>query len=249
MTPMMRKMTSPLESDCMASPGQLVHVLAAALGIPEATLAQHDRNLRNEGLRSVRGRGWAAPNVTARDLAQLIIAILGSAQVKDSDASVRRYAATRAYAPRSSENLFARLGIDELAALPREHSFIDVLEALIVAASTGSLAKSLARQAKKHKSDMEAVAPLIEVAALTPGTSGEIRIAGLRKDATASVTYAQPTPWDKPGGRMPGKRAIEAWEERVKKRRVETDLEQSRRISQKTIVRAAAILSGTEEQG
>jgi hypothetical protein len=108
----------------MATPGALVRVLAGALGVPKATVAQHDRNLLVAGLRSKRGRGWAAPVVTARDVAQLVTAILGSHKVMDSVATVRRYNRTR---PKLAE-----LGIDELAALPREHSFVDALEALFI---------------------------------------------------------------------------------------------------------------------
>jgi hypothetical protein len=245
----MMRMMGPLENGwLMATPGQLVRVLAGALGMPEATLAQHDRNLVVAGLRSKRGRGWAAPSVTPRDLAHLLTAVLGSAQVKESVASVRRYSDTRPYAARSSVSLFARVGIDELALLPRDHSFVDALEALLVAASTGSLARSLAKEASRLKIDKAGVLPLIEVAALTPGTSADIRIAGVRRGATASVNYAPPSPWDRPGARRPGKREIDAWEERVKRHRAETDLEQYRRISARTILSAAQALMADEEK-
>jgi len=241
---MMRMMDSPLqiESLAMATPGELVHVLAEALGVPEATLVVHDRNLLGAGLRSKKGRGRGAPDVTARDIAHLLTAMLASAQVKDSVQSVERYSDTRPYAPRSSERLFTQTGIDELAVLPAGHSFVDALEALFVAASTGSLAKWLTARAAKLKTDKISVAPAIKVAALNPGTSAEIRIAGLRKGIAASVTYMRPSPWDRPSRRQPGKRGIEARQRRVKRKRTETDLEQYRQVSQKTILAAAAAL-------
>lgn len=234
----------PLENNCpaMATPGELVHVLAGALGVPEATLVVHDRNLLSAGLRTKKGRGRGAPSVTARDLAHLLTALLGSSQVKDSIASVRRYSDTRPYAAQSSAGLFSRTGIDELAKLPAGHSFIDALEALLVAASSGSMATALGARARKLKTDRMSVAPQIKVAVLTPGTSAEIRIAGLRKGVTASVTYMHPSPWDRPGARQPGKREMEAWEERAKRHRAETDLEQYRQITQKTILSAAEAL-------
>lgn len=244
----MMRMMVPLDDWLMATPGELVRVLAAALGVPEATLAQHDRNLRGAGLRSTRGRGWAAPSVTPRDLAHLITAILGSAQVKDSVASVERYSDTRPDASRSSLALFHRVGIEELAALPERHSFVDALEALLVAASVGSLARNLAGKARKLGPHAAPAAPVIEVAALTPGTSGDIRISGVRKGVTAHVHYALPSPWGRSGAHHPGKREIEAWEAQIRRHRGETDLEQYRRISAKTILRAAAALGAKEGQ-
>lgn len=186
----------------MATPGDLVRVLAGALGVPEATLVVHDRNLLGAGLRSKKGRGRGAPSVTARDLAHLLTAILGSAQVKDSADTVRRYSNTHPHAPRSSAGLYGKLGIAELAALPRRHSFIDALEALIVAASAGSLARKL-----------------IEVAALNPGTSGDIRLAGTGR--AASIHYAT---------------------KQTRQPRAATDLEQYRRISETTILSAAELV-------
>jgi len=232
----------------MATPGEVVRVLAAALGVPEATVVVHDRNLLAAGLRSKKGRGRGAPSVTARDVAQLLTAILGSAQVKESVASVERYSDTRPYAGRSTVGLFKRVGIEELAALPADHSFVDALEALVIAAASGSLSKNLAAKSAKLGTSKAAVAPLIEVAAMTPGTSGDIRIAGVRKGITAAVNYVHPSPWDRPGARSPSKRELEAWEGRVKRRRAETDLEQYRRISQKTLLSAAEILDTSQER-
>ena len=71
-------------------------------------------------------------------------------------------------------------------------------------------------------------APLIEVAALNPGTSADIRIAGPGKGVGIAVNYAQPGPLEKAG-----KRAL--------------DLEQYRRISAKTILSAAEALIADEE--
>src|SRR5438045_1180003 len=84
----------------MATPGQLVKELAEVVGAPVATVAAHDRNLRNAGLRTVRGRGLSAPRATARDAASLLTAVLaagfvGGSQVAESALAVQRYSATR----------------------------------------------------------------------------------------------------------------------------------------------------------
>ena len=59
----------------MATPGQLVQAMATALGISVATVTQYDRQLAENGLRSKGGRGVSAAAVTARDAANLLIAI------------------------------------------------------------------------------------------------------------------------------------------------------------------------------
>ena len=58
----MMRMMGPLENDSlMATPGELVRVLAGAFGVPEATLALHDRNLRARVCARRRGRGGPRP--------------------------------------------------------------------------------------------------------------------------------------------------------------------------------------------
>ena len=59
----------------MATPGQLVQVMADILGIPKATVTQYDRVLAEKGLRSKGGRGTSAARVTSRDAANLLIAL------------------------------------------------------------------------------------------------------------------------------------------------------------------------------
>ena len=66
----------------MASPGELVRTIAEVLGIPEATVTVLDRNLVVAGLRTKRGRGPSAAEVTTLDGARLLIAgILSPAPV------------------------------------------------------------------------------------------------------------------------------------------------------------------------
>jgi hypothetical protein len=227
----------------MATPGALVRVLAGALGVPKATVAQHDRNLLVAGLRSKRGRGWAAPSVTPRDVAHLVTAALGSAQVKESAATVRRYNATRVNHA-SMVGVFAKIGIDELAALPSGHSFVDALEALFIAASTGSLEKKLADRASKAGTDKLDVAPAMVVEALAPGT--QARISMRDGEVMEIVTYGRLQHGQ--GARLDGKRPFKRQAKLGKHRRVDGDLEEYRRISEMTILRAADLLIPSKEK-
>jgi hypothetical protein len=235
------------------TPGELVQVMGKVLGIPEATVAVHDRYLRAAGLRSKAGRGRGAARVTARDAARLLTAILGSGEVRHAVHSVKRYSETCPQRWASTKKLFSKIGIAELAALPTDHSFVDALEAMLGSAATGSLAAWLTAEAKRARrarvriAPLIEVAPLIEIALLTPGTVGDIRIAGVKKGVTAAVRYALPDPWDKPGAKKPSGDAIDAWAAKVKMRRTDADLKQYRRISARTILRVAQALSADQE--
>lgn len=66
-------------------------VIAAQTGIPEVTVGIHDRNLAEAGLRSPALRGRGISRVTYQDAANLLIAVSGSRNVKDSVMTVRDY--------------------------------------------------------------------------------------------------------------------------------------------------------------
>lgn len=231
----------------MATPGQFVEVMAEALGVPEATVVVHDRNLVIAGLRSKGGRGRSAAQVTERDAAHLLTAILASAQVRDSVHSVKRYGKTRPHRHTSSADGYKRSGIKELAQLPAEHSFIDALEALIAAAASGTLATAIHAARPEAQGQKIPVPALIEVAALTPGTIGDIRIAGLGERLSVNVRYAQPTPWD--ASDKPTQRDVAAWEAKLKKQQPRTDLEQYRRVSAQTIYKLGEALAPKDKDG
>jgi hypothetical protein len=139
----------------MATPGELVKLIAAATGDDVATVVQHDRNLAIAGLRTMGGRGRSAAKVTARDAAHVLTSVLGSHRVKDAVDTVRRYLQTQEHHAHwhqhypdklqgmGKANVWEDYGIPELAALPREHSFIDALTALITLAAEGRLIREL----------------------------------------------------------------------------------------------------------
>jgi len=171
----------------MSSPGEFAKCVADALHVPEPTVAVHDRNLRTAGLRSKSGRGRGAAKVTARDAASLLVAVLGSEQVKDSADAVRRYGTTGAQLRPADRKALNALGITELTALPRDHSFIDAVEALIESAATGSLATWTPSPTKGTRKADDV--PLIEIAAHSPGTFADIRLADTKRGITVSIRY------------------------------------------------------------
>jgi len=124
----------------MATPGELVKVVAAATGTDLATVTHHDRNLVTAGLRTKGGRGTSAAKVTPRDGAHLLTAVLGSEHIKDSAETVLRYADTLEYVDylllhspqyKREHRAFEVTKVPALEALPPGHSFIDTLTTLI----------------------------------------------------------------------------------------------------------------------
>jgi hypothetical protein len=118
----------------MATPGQLVQVMAVALCIPRATVFQYDRVLSEHGLRSKHGRGTSAAKVTSRDAANLLTAIAASSSLglsaKDSAKICKTFSALRSLGPDSKSEV-SKFGLESLAALPESHSFDKALAALI----------------------------------------------------------------------------------------------------------------------
>jgi len=232
----------------MASPGELIRTLAAATGLPKTSLVVSDRRLLEAGLRSKSGRGRSAAKVTARDAAHLLVAILGTAQVRDAVLAVQRYRETRPQAQGSSEQGFTGIGIDELERLSPEHSFIDVLATLIASAADGSLAALMRANAEQIGGETIVAPPHIEIAALMPGTLGEIRITGTGTGISRSMRYALPDPWRDTGGQVPDPAALQAWEDKLQQYRVEGDFKQQRSVSENTIMRLAALLEPAKEK-
>lgn len=106
----------------MATPKQLVAKVAEITGVPEGTVVQHDRNLSVAELRTTGGRGLAVAKVTFEDAANLLIAVAGSRNVKDSARTVLAY-----------RDLVASQPL-EFGDVERGHTFGDALAALLEAA-------------------------------------------------------------------------------------------------------------------
>ena len=127
------------------TPGQLVQAMSIALNTPLETVTQHDRNLAVAGLRTTGARGRNAPHVTTLDAARLLAAILGSIRTMDSVVTVEGLESAVLYrqgdAEPGSTDTFVFVDkrhrkepaqdFSAIAALPRQHGFIEALDALI----------------------------------------------------------------------------------------------------------------------
>lgn len=213
----------------MATPAQLVQTISSATGVPLPTVVDIDRKLVKAKLRTKEGRGFNAAQMAPLDAARLLTAVLGSAHANTAADAVARYAKTWPDRTRSSEKLFATAMLDDLTKLSARHSFVDALGALITSAATGSLAKLIAITEDGWK-------PMIEVFAFTRATRGRIRIAGLPNGLTASIEYI-PAPGGRNSRRKPGRTEEESG-----------DLEQSRRITERTILPVAALLAENQDE-
>lgn len=147
----------------MATSGQLIEVVARYFGIRAATVAQFDRLLAQNGLRSKGGRGLSAASMTSRDAASLMIIIAGTQHlgpsIKDALESYEYFARMK-FSPyelpddwvkglaKGRKDIEKRLGqklpkdgtVQELrdkfssfASLGDQHCFLDALSGLIEA--------------------------------------------------------------------------------------------------------------------
>ena len=212
----------------MASPGELVRLIAEVVGVSEATVVQHDRNLAAAGLRSKGGRGTSAAKMTPRDAAHLLIATVASPLVKDSVQALNDYSDLKQRVSDqkiwerrvTKRRQLARLPMEPLRLLPSNHTFADALAALISAARDGSLPDSLREDARSpFAPDPE---EQIGISLYSPFAGAWIRL----KDVI--VSYGE-------GSRQEPSFAHYAIEEVVKLRASAPDLKQERKLSGKTI--------------
>jgi hypothetical protein len=227
----------------MASPGKLVRTVAEVLGLPEATVTVHDRNLVTAGLRTKGGRGTSAAKVTPRDAAHLLVAILGSTQVKDSVEVIRRYTESCPREDPQTKLGFKHFEIPALSALPPNHSLIDAVEALITSAADNSLWTAIWGDVSLFSDDLPWDPPLLQVAVMMPHTGGYIRIASIKRSIKAIVHYRWPDPWDFYTPVFTPEDETKTGEPLNWNYRVSADLEQFRRINTRTIRRIGMALN------
>lgn len=121
----------------MTTPGEMVKCAAAALGLPEMTLTQIDRELVTNGLRSKGGRGRSAAKMTTGDVCNLLIGATCGGLVKDVAKNVGLYSSLRC-------NEVKRWALEafplpSVLALPEDHTFGQALQAFMDSTVSGEL--------------------------------------------------------------------------------------------------------------
>lgn len=119
----------------MASSTQLSECVAKHLGLPEATVALHMRNIREAGLITQGGRGRSSARMTPADAANLLMASVGSLNPKDSVEVVGKYAGIEK--TRRSNWEFGL--VPKLDQLQKQHTFAEALTALIESAMANDI--------------------------------------------------------------------------------------------------------------
>ena len=216
----------------MATPGQLVQVMADTLGISKATVTQYDRVLAEKGLRSMGGRGTSAARITSRDAANLLIALAASPilglSAKDAAANCEAYASLPVLGDvNATRKNFAKFGLQTLADLPKWHSFGEALSALIDAAARGEVFKLPG--GKPHSLNT-----LFELRFIGPPRRVEIFVDGTKDfGLSAKLTYL----------RLLTKKSRKKLQTKTESRQI-ADLRRISTLSFRTIESLASLISG-----
>jgi hypothetical protein len=150
----------------MASPKQLVEVIAATFNVSKATVTVHDRNLSVAGLRTMAGRGRAAAQVTSRDAANLMVAVAASRNVRDSVYTVEQFGGFQSKQAWDSY-LF---NPPEMKRLGKNHTVVEAISALIESAMSGTL-KECAEQTTGVPADLRKSDSLFSIRVTFKGAS------------------------------------------------------------------------------
>ncbi len=212
----------------MAKLSTLIPICAHVMDLPDRTVAIYARYLREGRLISTGGRGPGGADMTPRDCANLLIAIMGTNLVKDAAKAVPKY---RPLVAGRQQWRLPNMPLPALTRLSEFHQFGVALEALITAAMDGSLESALEAASKKHEKVQISNAPIIEVTVRGPLPIADISVRA--PEWGENVTYTQPNPWLRTD--KPPKRAIKRWEKKIERRGPWGDLQQIRLVSTQTI--------------
>ncbi len=218
----------------MAKLSDLIPATASVLGVPEKTVAIYARHLREARLITTGGRGPGGADMTPRDCANLLIAIMGAEYAKDAAQVIKKY---RPIVTGGKWRL-SKMPIDALTQLPEHHQFGNALEALITAATDGSLEQALEVVSERVR-ELRSVFPLtFSVSIMGPVPVARISISAA--EWSEEVPYSEPDPWLKTD--KPPKTAVRKWEKKMERLGPMGDLEQARIVSTRTILALGQLL-------
>jgi hypothetical protein len=228
----------------MAKIGEVLRVLEPRFELSPALLQLYGRVLRESGARATDNRGRGAGAIGARDIAQLLIAIVGSlGRPNGALDALERYGDLTCGGKDTWESELGFLPVQSIIALPKDHTLPDALTALIRSLASGEF-QAAASTALGQEAYLESANPdvLIDVSfrAPYPGASISITLISSRDD------HGGPTP-DCPGA------TLDYW--RSKSRRPGTfdvsyltspvfDLRNVQTFGQETLVALSKTLSG-----
>lgn len=169
----------------MATPGELVSAVAKVLGLPQATVALHDRALAEQGYRRTGGRGRSSIKVSPEDAAHLLIAVVAAPiagpAVKDTISNFKQY--QNLVAHKDSQEPGDWSEINAMTDLSLGHSFGAALAALIRDFAAGKferadyLWKSASKNPELHPGFVN-----VDVQINSPRPYAEISVYSLRSD-------------------------------------------------------------------
>ena len=112
-------------------------IVASSCRIPQKTVALFVRHLKEAGLLTTGARGVNAPEMTTRDMARMVVALLATDRPNEAVAMVRRYGKAE-YRSQASEQYHD----ENILNLKDGHHFVDVLTGIFSADGLDFLALS-----------------------------------------------------------------------------------------------------------
>jgi hypothetical protein len=168
----------------MAKIGDVSKILALKFGLSPSLLALFARVLAESHVRERDRRGPGAGAMGARDIANFLIAILGSwERPKDAVKAVSQIAPLLPPKDMRWLDVFHFLPVPSLSGLPQDHTFADALTALLESLTSGEF-ESSASEALEQEADLDSMRPnvWIDVTVSGPHPRPEISISTFTYD-------------------------------------------------------------------
>jgi hypothetical protein len=153
----------------MAKIGEVSNILALKFGLSPSLLALFARVLAEGHVREKDRRGPGAGAMGARDIANFLIAILGSRErPKDAVKAVNQVGPLLPSKDKRWQDVFHFLPIPSLSALPEDHTFADALTALLESLTSGEFESSVSATLWQE-ADLDSSRPSVEIEVTVSG--------------------------------------------------------------------------------